>query len=41
MLVDETPQSLAAILRPKVLGAWVLHQVLNKQGQGFSLAFRL
>ncbi|MEH2140418.1 SDR family NAD(P)-dependent oxidoreductase [Nostoc sp.] len=39
MLVDETPQSLAAILRPKVLGAWVLHQVLNKQGQGIFISF--
>lgn len=39
MLVDETPQSLAAILRPKVLGAWVLHQVLNKQGQGVFISF--
>ncbi|MEH2085007.1 MAG: SDR family NAD(P)-dependent oxidoreductase [Nostoc sp.] len=39
MLIDETPQSLAAILRPKVLGAWVLHQVLNKQGQGVFISF--
>ncbi|QHG14906.1 SDR family NAD(P)-dependent oxidoreductase [Nostoc sp. ATCC 53789] len=39
MLVDETPQSLAAILRPKVLGAWVLHQVLEKQGQGVFISF--
>jgi acyl-CoA synthetase (AMP-forming)/AMP-acid ligase II/NAD(P)-dependent dehydrogenase (short-subunit alcohol dehydrogenase family)/acyl carrier protein len=39
MLVDETPESLAAILRPKVLGAWVLHQVLNKQGKGVFISF--
>ncbi|MEH1813015.1 MAG: SDR family NAD(P)-dependent oxidoreductase [Nostoc sp.] len=39
MLVDETPQSLAAILRPKVLGAWVLHQVLKKQGKGVFISF--
>ena len=39
MLVDETPQSLAAILRPKVLGAWVLHQVLNKQEEGIFISF--
>ncbi|QLE48445.1 SDR family NAD(P)-dependent oxidoreductase [Nostoc sp. C057] len=39
MLVDETPESLAAILRPKVLGAWVLHQVLEKQGQGVFISF--
>ncbi|MBN3895418.1 MAG: SDR family NAD(P)-dependent oxidoreductase [Nostoc sp. NOS(2021)] len=39
ILVDETPQSLAAILRPKVLGAWVLHQVLKKQGQGVFISF--
>lgn len=37
MLVDETPESLAAILRPKVLGAWVLHQVL--QGKGVFISF--
>ncbi|MBP5973790.1 SDR family NAD(P)-dependent oxidoreductase, partial [Brasilonema sp. CT11] len=37
MLVDETPQSLAAILRPKVLGAWVLHQVLK--GNGVFISF--
>ncbi|MEH2154022.1 SDR family NAD(P)-dependent oxidoreductase [Nostoc sp.] len=39
MLVDETPQSLAAILDPKVLGAWVLHQVLKKQGKGVFISF--
>lgn len=39
MLVDETPQSLAAILRPKVLGAWVLHQLLNKQEEGIFISF--
>ncbi len=39
MLVDETPESLAAILRPKVLGAWVLHQVLKKQGKGVFISF--
>ncbi|MFN6483320.1 MULTISPECIES: SDR family NAD(P)-dependent oxidoreductase [unclassified Nostoc] len=39
MLVDETPQSLAAILRPKVLGAWVLHQLLNKQKEGIFISF--
>ncbi|WGV25114.1 non-ribosomal peptide synthetase [Halotia branconii] len=37
MLVDETPESFAAILRPKVLGAWVLHQVLK--GQGVFISF--
>ncbi|MEH1920966.1 SDR family NAD(P)-dependent oxidoreductase [Nostoc sp.] len=39
MLVDETPESLAAILRPKILGTWVLHQVLNKQGKGVFISF--
>lgn len=39
MLVHETPQSLAAILRPKVLGAWVLHQLLNKQEEGIFISF--
>ncbi len=39
MLVDETPQSLARILRPKVLGAWILDQVLKKQGQGVFISF--
>ncbi|MEH2355903.1 SDR family NAD(P)-dependent oxidoreductase [Nostoc sp.] len=39
MLVDETSESLAAILRPKVLGAWVLHQLLEKQGQGVFISF--
>ncbi|MEH2367592.1 SDR family NAD(P)-dependent oxidoreductase [Nostoc sp.] len=39
MLVDETPHSLNAILRPKVLGAWVLHQVLKKQGKGVFISF--
>ena len=39
MLVDETPQSLAAILQPKVLGAWVLHQLLNKQEEGIFISF--
>ncbi|MFN6477376.1 SDR family NAD(P)-dependent oxidoreductase [Nostoc sp. DedQUE07] len=39
MLVNETPQSLAAILQPKVLGTWVLHQVLKKQGQGIFISF--
>ncbi|MEH2225053.1 SDR family NAD(P)-dependent oxidoreductase [Nostoc sp.] len=39
MLVDETPQGLNAILRPKVLGAWVLHQVLKKQGKGVFISF--
>ncbi|MEH1951632.1 MAG: SDR family NAD(P)-dependent oxidoreductase [Nostoc sp.] len=39
MLVDETPENLAAILRPKVSGAWVLHQVLNKQGKGVFISF--
>ncbi|MBD2776527.1 non-ribosomal peptide synthetase [Iningainema tapete] len=39
MLVDETPQSVAAILRPKVLGAWVLHQILVNQGQGVFISF--
>jgi len=37
MLVDETPESLAAILRPKVLGGWVLHQVLK--GKGVFISF--
>ncbi|PHM11560.1 SDR family NAD(P)-dependent oxidoreductase [Nostoc sp. 'Peltigera malacea cyanobiont' DB3992] len=39
MLVDETSESLAAILRPKVLGAWVLHQLLEKQEQGVFISF--
>ncbi|MCC5615448.1 SDR family NAD(P)-dependent oxidoreductase [Nostoc sp. CHAB 5836] len=39
MLVDETPQSLAAILRPKVFGAWALHQLLNKQEKGIFISF--
>jgi len=39
MLLDETRQSLTAMLRPKVLGGWVLHQVLVNQGQGVFISF--
>ncbi|MFN6570020.1 MAG: SDR family NAD(P)-dependent oxidoreductase [Dendronalium sp. ChiSLP03b] len=33
LVLDETQENLAAILRPKVLGAWALHQLL-KDNQG-------
>jgi len=33
LLVDETPASLAATLRPKVVGTWALHQLLKNRPQ--------
>lgn len=38
LLLDETQDGLAAILRPKVLGTWVLHQLL-KESQGVFISF--
>ena len=38
LLLEETKQSLAAILRPKVLGTWILHQLI-KESQGIFISF--
>ncbi|VEP15782.1 conserved hypothetical protein [Hyella patelloides LEGE 07179] len=32
LLSEETPESMAAVLRPKVIGTWVLHQLLDNDG---------
>ncbi|MBH8560939.1 SDR family NAD(P)-dependent oxidoreductase [Nostoc sp. CENA67] len=39
LLLDETQESLAAMLRPKVFGTWVLHQMLVNQKQGVFISF--
>jgi acyl-CoA synthetase (AMP-forming)/AMP-acid ligase II/thioesterase domain-containing protein/acyl carrier protein len=39
LLAEETQESLAATLRPKVLGTWVLHQLLQQQGKGIFISF--
>ena len=39
LLLDETRQSLTTILRPKVFGTWVLHQMLVNQKQGVFISF--
>ncbi|WP_375471346.1 SDR family NAD(P)-dependent oxidoreductase [uncultured Nostoc sp.] len=39
LLLDETRQSLTAMLRPKVFGTWVLHQMLVNQKQGVFISF--
>ena len=38
LLINETKQSLAETLRPKVLGTWILHQLL-KETQGIFISF--
>ena len=32
LLTEETQESIAAVLRPKVIGTWVLHQLLDNEG---------
>jgi acyl-CoA synthetase (AMP-forming)/AMP-acid ligase II/acyl carrier protein len=39
LLIDETQESLAAMLRPKVFGTWVLHQLLVNEGGGVFISF--
>ena len=39
LLVEETRESLAAMLRPKVLGAWLLHQLLKDRPDGVFINF--
>jgi acyl-CoA synthetase (AMP-forming)/AMP-acid ligase II/NAD(P)-dependent dehydrogenase (short-subunit alcohol dehydrogenase family)/acyl carrier protein len=39
LLVEETRDSLAAMLRPKVLGAWLLHQLLKDRPHGVFINF--
>ncbi len=39
LLVDETRGSLAATLRPKVVGTWALHQLLKDRPQALFISF--
>jgi acyl-CoA synthetase (AMP-forming)/AMP-acid ligase II/thioesterase domain-containing protein/NAD(P)-dependent dehydrogenase (short-subunit alcohol dehydrogenase family)/acyl carrier protein len=39
LLVEETRESLSTTLRPKVLGTWVLHQLLQQQDNGVFINF--
>lgn len=39
LLVDETRDSLATTLRPKVLGTWVLHQLVKDQPNSVFISF--
>ena len=39
LLLEETRDSLAATLRPKVLGTWVLHQLLKDQPHSVFISF--
>ncbi|WP_407883155.1 SDR family NAD(P)-dependent oxidoreductase, partial [Scytonema sp. NUACC26] len=36
---SETPENVAAVLRPKVIGTWVLHQLLYKQENALFIHF--
>ena len=38
LLLEETQEGLATIIRPKVIGTWVLHQLL-KESQGIFISF--
>jgi len=39
LLMEETPESLAEVLRPKLLGTWVLHQLLEKRPKSLFINF--
>ncbi|NER01575.1 MAG: SDR family NAD(P)-dependent oxidoreductase, partial [Okeania sp. SIO3C4] len=39
LLREETPESFAEVLRPKLLGTWVLHQLLELQPQSLFINF--
>lgn len=39
LLIEETRDSLATALRPKVSGTWVLHQLLKTQPNGVFISF--
>lgn len=39
MLLDETRESLAGVLRPKLLGAWALHQLANQRPGSLFISF--
>lgn len=39
LLLDETPDSFAATLRPKVFGTWTLHQLIKNQQNSVFISF--
>ncbi|WP_287326497.1 SDR family NAD(P)-dependent oxidoreductase [Okeania sp. SIO1F9] len=39
LLIEETPESLAEVLRPKLLGTWVLHQLPELQPKSLFINF--
>lgn len=39
LLMEETPETLAPVLRPKLLGTWVLHQLVEKQPHSLFINF--
>jgi len=39
LVVEETQENLAAVLRPKMLGAWTLHQLIKDNADGIFLNF--
>ncbi|MFB2979501.1 SDR family NAD(P)-dependent oxidoreductase [Microseira sp. BLCC-F43] len=39
LLRSETPESVARVLRPKVIGTWVLHQLIKDNPNGFLINF--
>ncbi|WP_353737207.1 SDR family NAD(P)-dependent oxidoreductase [Moorena sp. SIO3B2] len=39
LLREETPESFAEVLRPKLLGTWVLHQLVEKQPKSLFINF--
>ncbi len=39
LLIDETSESIAAMLRPKVLGTWVLHQLVKNRPNSLFISF--
>lgn len=39
LFIEETPERLAEILRPKTLGTWTLHQLIKDQAQAVFISF--
>jgi len=39
LLADETPTTVLAALRPKVMGAWALHELMQSRPGGFFVSF--
>jgi acyl carrier protein len=39
LLSSETPESFARVIRPKVIGTWVLHQLIKDNPNGFLINF--